>query len=60
MLRAALLFFALGLVAVIFGANGFAGVSIELGKLLLGVFLVLAIVSAVIGLVTGRTTKTLP
>ena len=57
MLRAAIAFFVLGLIAVLFGANGFAGVSMEVGKLLLTVFLVLAVLSAVIGLVTGRGSK---
>ena len=60
MLRAALAFFVIGLVAVLFGATGVAGVSIELGRTLLWVFLVLAAVSAVIYLVTGRSPKNLP
>ena len=57
MLRAALGFFILALVAVIFGATGFAGMSMEIGKILLGVFLVLALISFVISLVGGRTPK---
>ena len=60
MLRAAIGFFVLGLVAIIFGASGIAGVSMEIGKLLLGVFLVLAVISLVVGLVTGRSTRLLP
>ena len=60
MLRAAIGFFVLGLVAIIFGASGIAGVSMEIGKLLLGVFLVLAVISLVAGLVTGRSTRLLP
>lgn len=54
MLRAAIAFFVIGLVAVFLGANNIAGVSIELGKLLLGVFLVLAVISFVVSLVSGR------
>ena len=54
MLRAALAFFILALVAMIFGASGIAGISVEAGRLLLGVFLLLAIVSFVINLVTGK------
>ena len=60
MLRAAIAFFVLGLIAILFGANGIAGVSIEVGKLLLGVFLVLAVISVIIGLVTGKNPKSLP
>jgi len=54
MLRAALAFFILALVAILFGASGFAGVSMEIGKTLLVVFLVLAAISFVGSLVTGR------
>ena len=53
MLRAAITFFVLGLVAMLFGAYGIAGVSIELGKVLLMVFIVLAILSFVVGLIRG-------
>lgn len=54
MLRAALVFFVLAIVAYVLGASGVAGVSMEVGKLLLGVFLVLAIIGAVVGLIQGR------
>ena len=54
MLRAAIIFFVLGLVAMLFGANGFAGVTMEIGKLLLLVFVALAVISALIGLASGR------
>ena len=54
MLRAAIVFFALALVAILFGATGFAGVSMDIGKTLLMVFLVLAVISFVISLVSGR------
>lgn len=60
MLRASLAFFVLGLVALLLGANSIAGVSIELGKVLLFVFLALAVLSAIVGLVSGRGTKILP
>ncbi len=59
MLRAALAFFVLALIAIALGANGIAGVSMEAGKLLLFVFLILAIISAVFGLLPGRSTKRL-
>ena len=51
MLRAAIAFFVLGLIAVLFGANGIAGVSMEAGKLILGVFVVLAVLSAIVSAV---------
>ena len=60
MLRAALMFFVLGLVAILLGATGFAGISIEIGKVLLYVFLALTVISLVIGLISGKNPKSLP
>lgn len=54
MLRAAIAFFVLALIALLFGSYGIAGVSMEAGRLLLGVFILLAVVSFVVSLVTGR------
>lgn len=54
MLRAALGFFVLALVAVILGASGVAGVSMEIGRALLVVFLILAVISFIAGIVSGR------
>jgi uncharacterized membrane protein YtjA (UPF0391 family) len=54
MLRAAIAFFIIGLIAMFLGMNGIAGVSVEVGKLLLFVFLGLAVVSFVLSLATGR------
>lgn len=54
MLRAALGFFILGLIAVFLGAYNVGGLSIEVGKILLFVFLILAVISGVVALVTGR------
>lgn len=54
MLRAAIVFFVIGLLAMFFGMNNVGGLSVELGKLLLFVFVGLAIVSFVASLVTGR------
>lgn len=53
MLRAAIIFFVLALVAVLFGATGFAGVSMEIGKGLLFVFLIMALISFVVGMLRG-------
>lgn len=53
MIRAAIVFFVLTLLAVLFGAYGIAGVSMEVGKILLMVFLALAVLSFVGSLVSG-------
>lgn len=55
MIQAAITFFILALVAFIFGANGIAGMSMEIGQILLGVFLVISIISIIAALVTGKT-----
>jgi uncharacterized membrane protein YtjA (UPF0391 family) len=54
MLRAAIAFFVLGLVAILLGANGVGGLSLDIGKILLFVFLILSIISFVASLVAGR------
>ncbi len=54
MLRAAIIFFVMGLLAFLFGAYGLAGVSIEVGKLLLVVFLVFSLISFVGGITTDK------
>ncbi len=59
MLRAAILFFVLALVAMIFGATGFAGMSMEIGRIMLVVFLILAVISFVMNMISGRGPKSL-
>jgi uncharacterized membrane protein YtjA (UPF0391 family) len=54
MIRASIVFFVIGLIAVFLGMNGVGGLSIEIGKLLLLVFCALAVVSLLVGLATGR------
>ena len=54
MLRAAIAFFVLGLVAILLGANGVGGLSVDIGKTLLFVFLILAVISFIASLVVGR------
>jgi uncharacterized membrane protein YtjA (UPF0391 family) len=54
MLRAAISFFVLGLVAILLGANGVGGLSIDIGKTLLLIFLVLAVISFTASLVLGK------
>jgi uncharacterized membrane protein YtjA (UPF0391 family) len=54
MLRAAIAFFVLGLVAVLLGANNIGGLSMDIGKTLLFVFLILAVISFIGSLVMGK------
>lgn len=54
MLKAAITFFILGLIAMLFGANGIGGLSVEIGKTLLFVFLILAVISFVVSMVAGK------
>jgi len=54
MLRAAIAFFVLALISILFGMYGIAGLSLEIGRVLLFVFLVLAVVSFVASLIGGR------
>lgn len=60
MLRASIAFFVLALIAYFLGESGFANVSMEIGNALLVVFLVLALVSFIASLVTGRSAKQIP
>lgn len=54
MLRAAIAFFVLAIVAFVLGASGIAGISMEIGRMLLFVFLVLAVISFVMNMISGR------
>jgi len=57
MLRASITFFILAILAYVLGANGIAGLSTEIGKLFLIVFLVLAIISFIVSMLRGNDTK---
>ena len=54
MLRAAIVFFVIALISYIFGMYNFAGVSIDIGRTLLSVFLILAVISFMVSLISGR------
>jgi uncharacterized membrane protein YtjA (UPF0391 family) len=56
MLRAAILFFVLALASMVLGLGGIAGISMDIGRMLLTVFLVLAVISFVVSLVSGKRT----
>jgi uncharacterized membrane protein YtjA (UPF0391 family) len=61
MVRAAIGFFVLALIAYLLGANGVAGMSAEIGRVLLFVFLVLAVIAFVASLIGGGSiSKRLP
>jgi uncharacterized membrane protein YtjA (UPF0391 family) len=53
-IRAAIGFFILALVSYFLGANGIAGLSIEIGRLLIYGFLALAVISVITAIVTGK------
>lgn len=57
MVRAAISFFILAIIAFVLGAYGIAGLSMQIGKILLVVFLVLAVLSYFGGAMTGRKHK---
>lgn len=60
MVRAAIGFFVIALVAYFLGASGVGGLSMEIGRMLLIAFLILAAVSFVGSLITGRNSTKLP
>ncbi|HPI40286.1 MAG TPA: DUF1328 domain-containing protein [Pseudobdellovibrionaceae bacterium] len=53
MLRAAVAFFVIAVLAFIFGAYGIAGLSVDIGRMLLIVFLVLSVISFLVSMITG-------
>lgn len=57
MIRASVTFFILAIVAYVLGANTIAGISIEIGRLFLTIFLVLAVISFILSFVTSGKTK---
>lgn len=56
MLNAAITFFVIAILCFLLGLTGLAGLTMEIGKLLLGVFLVLGVLSLIIGLIRGKNT----
>lgn len=57
MLRAAIVFFVLALVAFILGATGVAGMSMEIGRILIIVFVALAVISFLANLMSKKGSK---
>ena len=57
MLRFALISFLVALVAALFGFGGIAEGAVEIGKFLFFLFVVLFIISLIVGLASGRSVK---
>jgi uncharacterized membrane protein YtjA (UPF0391 family) len=60
MLRFALMFLVLAVVSLALGANGVAGLSMEIARILVVAFLVLSLVSGIFYIITGRAPRVLP
>lgn len=60
MIRAAIAFFILALIAFVLGANGVAGISMEMGQIILIAALIFAGLSFLASLATGKKTSHLP
>ncbi len=56
MVRAAIGFFILAIVSVLFGLSGIAGISMDIAKMLIAVFLILATFSFLVSIFTGKRT----
>jgi uncharacterized membrane protein YtjA (UPF0391 family) len=54
MLRLALLFFVVSLLAGVFGFTGIAGASASIAQILFFVFLALCVLALIVGLLVGR------
>jgi uncharacterized membrane protein YtjA (UPF0391 family) len=57
MIRAAIMFFVLAIVAYLFGAYSVAGLSMEIGRILLYVFLILAFFTFIFSISFGKNVK---
>ena len=54
MLRAAIGFFILAVIALALGLGGIAGLSMEIARILIAVFIILAIISGVVHIFRGK------
>ena len=57
MFHAAIIFFVIALVSFVLGATGLAGLSMEIGQLMLAVFLILALFSFLISIFSNKNKK---
>lgn len=60
MLRLALIFFVIALVAAFFGFGGVASTAMDIGVFLFWVFAALFLIALLVGLISGGTRPTLP
>lgn len=60
MLRLAVIFFVVALVAAFFGFGGVAATAADIGVFLFWIFAALFVIALLVGLVTGRGTNPLP
>jgi uncharacterized membrane protein YtjA (UPF0391 family) len=60
MIRASIAFFILAIVAYVLGAYGISGISIEIGKTLLFIFLLLSVISFLVYVATGKRNNLIP
>jgi uncharacterized membrane protein YtjA (UPF0391 family) len=54
MFKIAIVFMVLGLFSLLLGANGVGGLSMDIGKTLLYIFFILALISFVANLITSK------
>ena len=59
MIRAAILFFILAIISYVIGAYGIAGLSIEIAKVFLYVFVALALISFIGAMLTNKNPKSI-
>ncbi len=57
MIQTSIVFFVLAIVAYVFGAYGIAGVTLEIGKTLLWIFIILSAISFIYSLFSDRKLK---
>ena len=57
MIRAAIAFFVLAIVSFLFGLGGVAGLSMDIAKLLVGVFVFLTVLSLGLNLIRGSSSR---
>lgn len=57
MIRTAILFFVLALVALLFGMNGVAGLSMEIGKFIVLVFIAISALTFIAALAATRSAR---
>jgi uncharacterized membrane protein YtjA (UPF0391 family) len=54
MLRAAIMFFILAIIAAVLGLGNIAGLSMEIARILIVVFIILAIISGLVHIFRGK------